>query len=345
MVDFAGWEMPLHYGSQLQEHRVVRSAAGMFDVSHMTVIDISGAGAQAFLRYLLANDVARLTASGEALYTCMLNTHGGIVDDLIIYYLSEGRYRLVVNAGTREKDLAWMEEHAAGMDLRIRERADMAMLAVQGPDAPAQVADQLDNATARKLSDLRPFHGLETGDWLIARTGYTGEDGFEIILPHRQVEPLWDRLLEAGVQPCGLGARDSLRLEAGLCLYGQDMDEQTSPLVSNLGWTVAWKPEDRAFIGRPALVAERDDGPRDRLVGLVLDERGMLRHGQELSLPGGGRGVITSGGFSPVLGKSIAMARVPAAAADSASVSIRGKALPVRLVRLPFVRKGKPLVA
>ncbi|MCC5810015.1 MAG: glycine cleavage system aminomethyltransferase GcvT [Ectothiorhodospiraceae bacterium] len=344
MVDFAGWEMPLHYGSQLEEHRVVRSRAGVFDVSHMTVVDISGSEALAFLRHLLANDVAQLTARGQAIYSCMLNDGGGILDDLIVYYLSEGRYRLVVNAATREKDLQWMQGLAGTMDLRVRERADMAMLAVQGPEAPAQVAEQVEATTARKLAELKPFQGLETGDWLIARTGYTGEDGFEIILPQRQVVSLWEHLLEAGVSPCGLGARDSLRLEAGLCLYGQDMDEQTSPLTSNLGWTVAWEPGERAFVGRAALEAERDSGPRERLAGLILEERGMLRRDQAVQLPDGGKGVITSGGFSPLLGRSIAMARVPVSAADRGNVTLRGRSLPVRIVRLPFVRKGKSLV-
>ncbi len=345
LVDFAGWDMPLHYGSQLEEHRRVRAGAGMFDVSHMNIVGISGPQARRFLRQILANDVARLAQPGHALYTCMLNASGGIIDDLIVYFLSEGRYRLVLNAATREKDLNWLHDRAEGMDLRIRERNDLAMLAVQGPQALDAMQDQLDSTTARKLGGLKPFQGMETGDWLIARTGYTGEDGFEIVLPGRQIGDLWDHLLKADVAPCGLGARDSLRLEAGLCLYGQDIDERTSPLSSTLGWTVAWEPADRHFIGRTALDLERRQGVRETLVGLVLDERGMLRQDQRVSLPDGKEGRITSGGFSPTLGKSIALARVPAGAEGTATVELRSGPATVRIVRPPFVRKGQVLVS
>lgn len=345
LVDFAGWDMPLHYGSQLEEHRTVRASAGMFDVSHMNVVGISGPDARRFLRQVLANDVARLGQSGHALYTCMLNASGGIIDDLIVYFLSEGRYRLVLNAATREKDLAWLEARAEGMDIRIRERTDLSMLAIQGPEALSRMSGQLDSTTARKLGEFRPFQGLETGDWLIARTGYTGEDGFEIILPDRQIGDLWDHLVDAGVAPCGLGARDSLRLEAGLCLYGQDMDDNTSPLSSNLGWTIAWEPANRAFIGRTALELERKQGAKETLFGLILDSRGMLRHDQPVTLPDGRHGHITSGGYSPMLGKSIALARLPVDAQGTATVELRGGPAEVRIVRPPFVRKGKVLVA
>ncbi len=344
MVDFAGWDMPLHYGSQLEEHRRVRAAAGMFDVSHMNVVGVSGADARRFLRQVMANDVSRLSQPGHALYTCMLNASGGIIDDLIVYFLSEGRYRLVLNAATREKDLNWLQDRAEGLDLRIRERKDFAMLAVQGPGALKAMGEPLDSTTARKLAALKPFQGLENGDWLIARTGYTGEDGFEIILPERQIGELWDHLLDADVVPCGLGARDSLRLEAGLCLYGQDMDEHTSPLSSNLGWTVAWEPANRAFIGRTALELERKQGVKETLRGLVLDGRGMLRQDQTVTLPDGREGRITSGGFSPVLGKSIALARLPAGAEGTATVALRNGSADVRIVRPAFVRKGQALV-
>lgn len=344
MVDFAGWEMPLHYGSQLEEHRQVRRATGLFDVSHMAVVDITGPDARGFLRHLLANDVARLTHPGLALYTCMLDERGGIIDDLIVYYLSEARYRCVVNAATRAGDLEWMRARVGSLDMRIRERQDMAMLAVQGPGARPVLTGQVDASVGRCLEDLRSFAAIEHGDWLIARTGYTGEDGFEIILPDRQAVDLWDHLVDAGARPCGLGARDSLRLEAGLCLYGQDMDRTTSPLVSSLGWTVAWEPQDRGFIGRAALEAERDAGPARVLRGLVLEGRGVLRHDQKVLLADGQEGVITSGGFSPVLGKSIALARLPAKAGGTASVDIRGKTLPVRVVKPPFVRQGRILI-
>ncbi|MEX0730518.1 MAG: glycine cleavage system aminomethyltransferase GcvT [Aquisalimonadaceae bacterium] len=344
MVDFAGWEMPLHYGSQLEEHRQVRSASGLFDVSHMAVVDISGPDARDYLRRLFANDISRLTHSGMALYTCMLNDQGGIRDDLIVYYLSEARYRCVVNAATREADLNWMRTHADDLDLRIRERRDMAMLAVQGPQARVLLGSQVDAAVARQMDELTPFGAIEHGDWLIARTGYTGEDGFEIILPSRQSVDFWEHLVNVGVRPCGLGARDSLRLEAGLCLYGQDMDQTTSPLASGLGWSVAWEAGDRAFIGRAALEGERAAGPGQVLRGLVLDGRGVLRPGQEVRLSDGRMGGVTSGGFSPMLGKSIALARLPANPGDTGSVEVRGRVLPVRVVKPPFVRQGRVLV-
>lgn len=344
MVDFAGWDMPLHYGSQLEEHRHVRSDVGLFDVSHMAVVDITGPDARDFLRTLLANDVGRLATPGMALYTCMLNERGGIIDDLIVYYLSEARYRCVLNAAFRDRDLAWMRGQSDAQDLRIRERRDMAMLAVQGPRARSVLADQVDASVARQLDGLKAFTSLEHGDALIGRTGYTGEDGFEVILPGRQAVDLWTHLVEAGAYPCGLGARDSLRLEAGLFLNGQDMDETTSPLVSALGWTVAWKPEDRQFVGRLALETERAAGPAQVLRGLILDARGMLRRGQIVRLADGGQGEITSGGYSPVLSKSIALARLPAQSADRGIVDVRGRELDVRVVKPPFVRNGRILI-
>ena len=344
LVDFAGWEMPLHYGSQLEEHRQVRGHAGMFDVSHMTVVDITGPEALAYLRRLIANDAGRLTQRGQAMYGCMLNERGGIIDDLIVYHLSEGRFRTVVNAATRETDLAWMHAQAEGFDLRVRERRDTAMLAIQGPAAESLLGAGVDDSTARKVAELRPFHSLEQGDWLIARTGYTGEDGFEVILPERQVVDLWEHLLAAGVAPAGLGARDSLRLEAGLCLYGQDMDEQTTPLASNLGWTIAWEPAERSFIGRNALEAERRTGARENLFGLVLESRGMLRRDTVIRTADGGEGRVTSGGFSPVLGHSIALARLPAGTRGTATAVLRGGGQPVRVVKPPFVRQGKVVI-
>ncbi|MCP1676814.1 aminomethyltransferase [Natronocella acetinitrilica] len=344
MVPFAGWDMPLHYGSQLEEHRHVRSHAGMFDVSHMTVVDVTGADARAYLQRLLANDVARLSTQGQAMYTCMLNADAGIIDDLIVYFLSEGRYRTVVNAATRETDLAWMEQQAEPFDVRVRERASAAMLAVQGPEAVNLLSAGIDSATATKAAQLKPFHSLEQGDLLIARTGYTGEDGFELIVPERQVVDIWDHLVEAGVRPCGLGARDSLRLEAGLCLYGQDMDQSTSPLTSNLAWTVAWEPDDRRFIGRTALEKERDAGPEETLLGIVLRERGMLRHDTVIRTADGSEGHVTSGGFSPMLGCSIALARLPMGAEGEATALLRSGEQPVRVVQPPFVRRGKILV-
>jgi aminomethyltransferase len=345
MVPFGGWDMPLHYGSQIEEHHVVRRRAGVFDVSHMAVVDISGKDAEAFLRRLLANDVANL-ASGQALYSCMLNATGGVVDDLIAYRRQPGAatpYRLVVNAGTRDKDLAWMAQAAHGHAVSLAPRDDLAMLAVQGPETRALAHSVLPAPLASLAIEVAAFHAAEHGEWFVARTGYTGEDGWEIILPAAQALRAWSELLAAGVQPCGLGARDTLRLEAGMNLYGQDMDDDNSPLVSGLGWTIAWEPADRAFIGRAALEQERAAGPPRRLVGLLLEDRGVMRREQQV-ITTAGVGSVTSGGFSPTMGRSIALARVPAGAAGSCQVEIRGAARAARIVRPPFVRGGRVLV-
>ncbi|MCK5325696.1 MAG: glycine cleavage system aminomethyltransferase GcvT [Woeseiaceae bacterium] len=341
IVDFGGWDMPLHYGSQKEEHHAVRRHAGMFDVSHMTIVDLHGERARDFLRYLLANDVARLQEQGKALYTCMLNEDGGVIDDLIVYFLGELQYRLIVNAATREKDLAWIHRQAQAFDVTIQERAELAMLAVQGPKARELAAPCIDAEWRQAALELKPFHGMEAGDFFIARTGYTGEDGWEIVMPAADAPSLWDRLVAAGVQPCGLGARDTLRLEAAMNLYGNDMDETVSPLESGLAWTVAWEPEDRDFIGRAALEKQRNDGSKRRFVGLLLEDKGVLRGHQRVVVDGIGEGEITSGGFSPTIGRSIALARVPAGNYDCAQVDIRGKLLDVRIVKTPFVRNGQ----
>jgi len=343
MVDFGGWDMPLHYGSQVEEHHQVRRDCGVFDVSHMTVVDVAGAQAADYLRRLLANDVARLQSVGKALYTAMLNERGGVVDDLIVY-LTDWGYRLVVNAATREKDLAWMQRQAEGFAVEIRERPELAMLAIQGPSARERTAELVDQNRASLIEQLKPFQGLAEGDWFIGRTGYTGEDGLEIILPAEQAPDFLSELVGAGIPPIGLGARDTLRLEAGLNLYGQDMDEDVSPLAANMGWTVAWEPAERDFVGRQALAQQRAAGDLPRLVGLVLEERGVLRAHQVVRVAGLGDGEITSGSFSPTLGKSIALARVPAGTGERAEVEIRGKWYPVRVVQPTFVRHGKVLV-
>ncbi|MBC7197749.1 glycine cleavage system protein T [Stutzerimonas balearica] len=343
MVDFGGWDMPLHYGSQVEEHHQVRRDCGVFDVSHMTVVDVAGAQAADYLRRLLANDVARLQSVGKALYTAMLNERGGVVDDLIVY-LTDWGYRLVVNAATRENDLAWMQRQAEGFAVEIRERPELAMLAIQGPSARERTAELVDQNRASLIEQLKPFQGLAEGDWFIGRTGYTGEDGLEIILPAEQAPDFLSELVGAGIPPIGLGARDTLRLEAGLNLYGQDMDEDVSPLAANMGWTVAWEPAERDFVGRQALEQQRAAGDLPRLVGLVLEERGVLRAHQVVRVAGLGDGEITSGSFSPTLGKSIALARVPAGTGERAEVEIRGKWYPVRVVQPTFVRHGKVLV-
>ncbi len=344
LVDFGGWDMPLHYGSQLQEHHQVRRAAGLFDVSHMTVVDFADpAPTRALLRYLLANDVARLYP-GKALYTSLLNDAGGVIDDLIVYDRGEQGYRLVLNAATRDKDLAWIAPIAERFGAAWRERDDLAMLAVQGPEAFTWLETVLGTATVAALRALKPFHALETDGLFIARTGYTGEDGVEILPPATEASVLWDRILAAGVAPCGLGARDTLRLEAGMNLYGSDMDETTTPLVSGLGWTVAWEPADREFIGRAALERQRAAGIPQVLIGLVLEERGVLRSHQHVYDGDREIGQITSGAFSPTLNRGIALARVEAGSGERCQVDIRGKRLPVRVVKPPFVRQGRVLV-
>ena len=349
LVDFGGWDMPINYGSQVEEHNQVRNAAGMFDVSHMTVVDVTGTDAKEYLRYLLANDVAKLQEKGKALYSGMLNEDGHVIDDLIVYLMTEPGvsgewFRVVVNCATREKDLRWMADHTASFDdVALTEQPDLAMVAVQGPTAIELAKEAVTESRANLIAQLKVFQGLESEGWFIARTGYTGEDGLEILLPEDEVADFWQALADAGVKPCGLGARDTLRLEAGMNLYGSDMDETVSPLAANMGWTIAWEPEERVFIGREALQQQKEAGVAEKLVGLVMEARGVLRAHQKVIVEGVGEGVITSGSFSPTLGVSIAMARVPAATGDSAEVDLRGKGklVPVRVIRPSFVRNGK----
>ena len=345
LVDFGGWDMPLHYGSQLEEHHKVRRFAGMFDVSHMTVVDVRGADAKAYLQLLLANDVSRIdNQSGKALYSAMLNPQGGVIDDLIVYNMN-GWYRTVVNCGTREKDLAWMNSIAADFKVELQVRDDLAMIAVQGPEAIALTKQTLSQERAALIDDLAIFQGVETGEWFISRTGYTGEDGLEIMLPATEVVAFWQALVDVGVAVCGLAARDTLRLEAGMNLYGHEMDDNVSPLVANMGWTIAWQPEERNFIGRAAIEAEKAAGVKQKLVGLVLRERGVLRAEQIVSVDGSDQqGVITSGTFSPSLGYSIALARVPVVIGSHCQVNMRGKQITVEVVKPGFVRNGKSIL-
>ena len=342
MVDFGGWDMPLHYGSQLDEHHQVRNDAGMFDVSHMRVVDLKGTGVRDFLRYLLANNVDKLQSPGKALYSCLLRQDGGIIDDLIVYFMNESWFRIVVNAGTADKDIAWMKEQASthAPQLQITPRNDLAMIAVQGPNAATKLWAALPGS--QKISEgLKPFNAAELDAFFIARTGYTGEDGFEVILPSTAASALWQALHDAGVKPIGLGARDTLRLEAGMNLYGHDMDETTNPIESGLAWTIDLASE-RDFIGKTALLSQ----PRSRkLVGLVLQTRGVLRDHQAVH-SSHGDGEITSGSFSPTLNQSIALARVPAAIeiGDLVQVAVRDKMLAAKVVKYPFVRNGKGLI-
>ena len=350
MVDFGGWDMPIHYGSQIDEHHLVRNDAGMFDVSHMTVVDLRGARTREFLRHLVANSVDKLVKPGKALYTAMLNPRGGVIDDLIIYFLAEDFFRLVVNAATRDKDLAWIGGQARAFDVQVSERSEFAMIAVQGPTARDKVLGLLhadDRARIGKLGkfvagDARTADGTPL---FVARTGYTGEDGFEVVVPQEHAVALWNALLGAGVKPAGLGARDTLRLEAGMNLYGQDMDDDVSPYEAALAWTVALD-EGRDFIGRDVLERQKADGAPRQMIGLVMDDKGVLRHGQKV-LTALGEGEILSGTYSPTLGKAIAFARVPAGEialgdAGNVRVDIRGREVPVRVVKFPFVRDGQP---
>ncbi len=372
LVDFAGWQMPVNYGSQISEHTACREQAVMFDVSHMTVLDLPDSGSgevKQFLQHLLANDVAKAKSPGDALYSCMLQDDGGIVDDLIVYRYGEHSYRLIVNAGTRDKDIDWIKKQLAAnsvaTDMTVRD--DLALLAVQGPKAIEYAikaaAEVLGEAVAGQLSaitELKRFSSLSvaSGDnteWFVARTGYTGEDGLEIALPGEQAPALWNALTAAGVAPAGLGARDTLRLEAAMNLYGNDMDESVNPLECGISWTVAWQPREREFIGRAALESARNaDGFTDRqLVGLILDGRGVLRGHQAIQVGGTVVGEITSGTFSPTLQKSIALGRVSMQAlgvqspkeiySKSCDVIIRDKAVAARFVKPPFVRDGKAI--
>ncbi|MFA5631906.1 MAG: glycine cleavage system aminomethyltransferase GcvT [Porticoccaceae bacterium] len=341
MVDFGGWDMPLHYGSQIREHEAVRSDCGMFDVSHMRVADVTGPQALAFLRYLLANDVAK-AAPGKAIYSAMLNPEGGIIDDLIVYVMADDCYRLVLNCATGEADIQWMRRHIEGFEAALTPRPELGIIAVQGPNAIARLKAVACGDAGAALDAMSAFACAQVGSWTLARTGYTGEDGAEIILPAEKLEDLWQRLLDAGVVPAGLGARDTLRLEAGLNLYGNDMDAEHSPLESNLAWTVAWEPAERDFIGREALARQRTEGVRQRLVGLVMTGRGVLRAHQVVRVPGSDeRGEITSGTFSPTLGHAIALARVPASAKGEVFVDMRGKDVAARIVKPGFVKNGK----
>ena len=339
MVDFVGWNMPINYGSQMDEHKAVRTDAGMFDVSHMTVVDIRGPQARDFLSRLLANDVAKLKIPGKALYSCMLNESGGVIDDLIAYYMDDEWYRLVVNAATRDKGLAWLAKNGLEFRISLTEHFELAMLAVQGPNAREKVHGLLPPEVVTDIAAMKPFSAVLCCGFFIARTGYTGEDGYEVLLPAEEAINFWNRLLEAGVKPCGLAARDTLRLEAGMHLYGQDMDEDVTPLESALAWTVAMKDE-RRFVGREALEQQLENGVARKLSGVVLEGRGVLRPGYKV-VTDAGEGLTTSGTFSPTLEKAIALARVPADAEGECQVEIRGKLFPARLVRPPFARHGK----
>jgi len=352
MVDFGGWEMPLHYGSQIEEHHAVRRSAGVFDVSHMRVAEIEGSDASAFLRRLLTADIDRRTA-GQAMYSCMLNESGGVLDDLIVYRRGDesgvgARFRAILNAATADRDLQWMATLAAGDSLAvdIRPQPQLAILALQGPQAPA-VLERAQPGLAAHGLPLASFRAAFTNGAFVARTGYTGEDGFEIVVPGERASALWQSLRDAGAAACGLGARDTLRLEAGLALYGQDIDESVTPLESGLARTVELDADRpyRPFVGRGAIERQRSQGPRRQLLGLKLLGKGVLRAHQDVRTPHGD-GQVTSGGFSPTLQVSIALARLPAAVAvgDTVTAELRSGGVQALVVKPRFVRNGKPLI-
>lgn len=343
MVDFGGWLLPTHYTSQMEEHRAVRNHAGMFDVSHMTVSDITGKNTLPFLSKLLANNISKVTkASGKAMYSCMLNETGGVIDDLIVYYLNDEHCRLVTNAGTNKKDMAWLQQQATAFsELTITEKPHLALIAVQGPNAIDLLSKTLTGAITDTIAQLSRFQGMfcdDDSDIFIGRTGYTGEDGVEMIVPATAAPALWQQLENAAIVPCGLGARDTLRLEAGMALYGADLGEDYTPIESGLSWTVSMKDE-RNFIGRAAL----EKPAQYKVIGLMLEAKGVLRAHQKIIINEQEVGEITSGIFSPTLGKSIALARVTSEASTEIDailqVHIRQKYLDVRVVQYPFVKK------
>lgn len=343
MSDINGWELPLHYGSQVEEHHQVRKDCGVFDVSFMTVVDVLGKQAKAYLQYLLANDVDLLKEQGRVLYSVMLNEQAGIIDDALVFLLPNG-FRLMFNAGCPDRVIRWMSQHKGIFDVVLEPQNGIALLAIQGPEAVNKLLKLLDQQYTTKLATLQPLYSCFAGGWFISRTGYTGEDGVEIILPKDEAEQLWLELIGAGIMPIGMRARDTLRLEAGYSLYGQDMDENISPLSCNMDWTVAWAPEGRQFLGRSVLDKKRQDGIRNKLIGLVSEERGTLHNGQAVRIEGVGEGIITSTNFSPTLGKCIALARVPIKAGTRAEVEIKGKWYPVRIVPPRFVWHGEILI-
>ncbi|MFM8462422.1 MAG: glycine cleavage system aminomethyltransferase GcvT [Polynucleobacter victoriensis] len=352
LVDFGGWEMPVNYGSQIEEHLATRTNCGIFDVSHMAAVDVIGKDAKSFLEKVIANNVNKLKNNGQALYGCLLNEHAGVIDDLIVYRL-DPNFRLVINAATAHTDLEWLTKQASAFgDVKlIPRRADLnnsqnpqGMIAVQGPNA-LNLIKQAIPELANSASELKVFHAacVETslGEIMIARTGYTGEDGAELLIPLANTAKAWDLLVDAGAQPAGLGARDTLRLEAGMNLYGQDMNDQTSPLDVGLSWTID-RSTDRDFIGRSAL----EKTPQQFVfMGLILQDKGVLRAHQIVKSTKG-QGEITSGTFSPSLQKSIALAKLPinSEVGDIVQVVIRDKELNAIVVKAPFVRHGKALV-
>ena len=335
IVDFGGWALPVNYGSQVDEHNAVRNACGMFDVSHMTVTDLNGENTGQFLSYLLANDITKLqNHDGKALYSCMLNENGGVIDDLIVYRINQNQFRLVTNAGTRDKDLKWIEQHASTFEVNVEERPELALVAIQGPQALTICKQHLPPQLAALSGTLKRFHGGFIDHEFIGRTGYTGEDGLELIVSAKLARQIWETMIDAGIQACGLGARDTLRLEAGMSLYGNDLDEQHTPIESGIAWTVA-KQDDRDFIGKQNL-----NTPKAWLHGLELLDKGVLRGHQKVLIGDQEVGELTSGTFSPTLDKSIGLARLTQKLniGHEVKVAVRKKMLTAKIVPTPFYK-------
>ncbi len=341
MVDFHGWEMPLHYGSQLKEHELVRSSCGIFDISHMTIIDVEGVDSSRYLRSLLANDINKLGKNFDSLLSVFLNQTGGVIDDLLVYRM-EDSYRLVVNCATGESDLNWMKSHLKNLKVSLKERKDLSMLAFQGPKTFKFLTEILPIDLLNKVELLLPFQGICFDQRLITTTGYTGERGLEIITSHEDAGYLWNKALLAGVSPIGLGARDTLRLEAGMNLYGFEMDERTSPLECNMAWTVCLEDKERDFIGKDSYL-RRTKEDFHVLKGLVFKDKCIVRSNQEIYFEDKTlvKGVVTSGTYSPTLKKSIALARIPISNLKKCLTDVRGKEIKASIGSPRFVREGK----
>ena len=336
MVNFSHWEMPISYTSLIEEHHAVRNTAGVFDVSHMSIFDFNGGDQVAFFEKIFANDIKKISNEDKAIYGALLNEEGGILDDLIIYHANE-KFRLVSNCSTREQNRQWYEKHAVEFGVEVVERSDMGILAIQGPDALSKI--QSIDGINPQVNNLQSFGCMFDGDKLYARTGYTGEDGLEIIVPSVDINQFWDQALRLGCTPIGLGARDTLRLEAGLNLYGNDMTIENHPYESNLGWTIDMTDENRQFIGKQALLSI-DQSKSQKIVGIILRDKGVLRSGYEV-IHDEGKGVVLSGSYSPTLQSSIGLARVDQGYKKDGKVMIRNKMLNIDFVSPRFIERGK----
>ena len=336
MVNFSNWEMPISYSSLIEEHNAVRNTVGIFDVSHMSVFDFDGDNQVAFFEKIFANDIKKIYKDNKAIYGALLNEEGGILDDLIIYH-ANNKFRLVSNCSTREQNRQWFEKHAVEFGVKVLERSDMGILAIQGPDALNKILEikEIDN----QVNTLQSFGCMFEGDKLYARTGYTGEDGLELIVPTKDINHLWDQALELGCTPIGLGARDTLRLEAGLNLYGNDMTINNHPYESNMGWTIDMSDENREFIGKDAILSI-DQSKSQKIVGIILQDKGILRSGYEITHEQG-KGVVLSGSYSPTLQSSIGLARVDQGYKENGKVMIRNKLLNIDFVSPRFLGQGK----